>query len=369
VLKIENLAVTAGDFRIANLNLEIPEGSYGVLLGPTGCGKTVLLETICGLRKSENGRILLGKDKSFIPRTISSTTNNEDVTNLPPALRQIGYVPQDYVLFPTMKVGDNIAIGLRARGVSRDQSRKLIAPTVEMLGIDNLLERWPATLSGGEQQRVALARALTIKPRLLLLDEPVSSLDEATRESVCTDLKRIQKQTGTTTLHICHNLEEARMVATHLSVMKSASIIQSGTPQEVFSQPKTSELARFLNVGTVLQATAEKTASGTHLTCDGMNLNSPASIAPGPVKIALRSDLLQLIPGTCSSMENSGLKIQSQSATIESVSNRGLFARIQVRTGPVTLLTVLQPTREGLPARGDSCQLMIPPEAIVILED
>jgi ABC-type Fe3+/spermidine/putrescine transport system ATPase subunit len=242
VLRIEGLHAAAGTFRLQGVDLAVPESSYTVLLGPPGSGKSVLIETICGLRRAAAGRVFL---------------DGADITGLEPRDRQIGYVPQDYALFPTKRVAANITFGLRARGIPREEARRQTQSLVEMLDLSHLLDRWPGTLSGGEQQRVALARALATRPRLLLLDEPVSALDEGSRESVCRELRRIQRELGVTTLHISHNLEEAFSVADLAAIMCDGRIVQTGPLEALLRRPRTAFVARFLRAENVFNGQAD----------------------------------------------------------------------------------------------------------------
>ena len=242
MLEIQGLHASAGTFRLQGIELTVPEACYAVLLGPPGSGKSVLIETICGLRRATAGRILL---------------DGVDITNLEPRDRQIGYVPQDYALFATKRVEANVIFGPRMRGLSRQEARRQVEPLVEMLSLGPLLYRWPATLSGGEQQRVALARALATRPRLLLLDEPVSALDEASRDTVCRELRRIQRELAITTLHISHNLEEAFSVADIAAVMRDGRIAQTGPFETLVRRPRTVFVARFLRAENVFAGEAD----------------------------------------------------------------------------------------------------------------
>ncbi|MHC4916352.1 MAG: ABC transporter ATP-binding protein [Planctomycetota bacterium] len=345
MLRVTGLRTTAGEFRLRGVDLHVPRGAYGVLLGTTGCGKTVLIETICGLRRAEAGSVKVGaslmgrrrRPKADDPvaeaaRSAASDRSDgsaleADITDLDPREREVGYVPQDYVLFPTRTVADNITLGLRARGAGRGEAMDLVSWVVDMLGIRRLMGRWPATLSGGEQQRVALARALAIRPRLLLLDEPVSALDEATRESVCLDLRRVQRETGTTTLHVCHNLEEARMVADHLSAMRDGRIVQSGEPEEVFSRPRDAELARFLRAGTVASGTAVAEGEGSLLRAGSLELRAEGGAA-GLVEFAVMS--ARVTVGTSPPPEGADNVVE---ATVERALSQGPFTRIDARVG------------------------------------
>jgi molybdate transport system ATP-binding protein/molybdate/tungstate transport system ATP-binding protein len=231
MIRTEHIGFSVGQFRLEDVNLEIQAGEYFVLLGPPGSGKSVLLECLCGLNRVQNGRVLIG---------------GRDVTDLEPRMRSVGYVPQDYALFPHWSVERNIACGLRARRAFHNEIGKRTATVADMLGIRHLLKRGIAGLSGGEKQRVALARALAIKPRVLLLDEPVSALDESTRESVCTELRQLQHELNITTIHVSHNLEEAFSVADRGAILRHGRFQQIGPLQELLRRPANEFVARFM---------------------------------------------------------------------------------------------------------------------------
>ena len=194
MIRLEHITINQGAFGMRDVCLEIPQGAYAVMMGSTGSGKTTLLEVICGLRQPDSGRILI---------------NGKDVTRATPAARDVGYVPQDGALFKTMSVFEQIAFALSIR---RTPSAIIAARVEELagqLGITHLLDRTPIGMSGGERQRVALARALSFRPGVLLLDEPLSALDDETRSSIMALLKRVSQQTGITALHVTHNRAEA----------------------------------------------------------------------------------------------------------------------------------------------------------------
>jgi len=242
-VQVRDLSVDLGEFHLREITLDVAPGEYLVILGPTGGGKTVLLETIAGLHRPRRGRVLM---------------NGEDATARPPEGRGIGFVYQDYALFPHLNVADNIAFGLTLRRGGRGRKaravvRERVSEMAQLLSIEHLLHRSPSTLSGGEQQRVALARALIVRPRLLLLDEPLSALDPTTREDLQRELARLHRALGTTTIHVTHNFEEAIALGDHIAVMNAGRIVQVGLPDEIFRKPASEFVARFVGVRNILQ--------------------------------------------------------------------------------------------------------------------
>lgn len=209
MIQLQDVTVRAGAFALENVSLEIARGEYAVLMGKTGHGKSTILEAICGLRRVEQGSIRI---------------DGQDVTRASPAVRSIGYVPQDLALFPTMTVRDHLEFALKLRGARRQARRSRVAELAPLLGIQHLLERGVRRLSGGEAQRVALGRALSFRPTVLLLDEPLSALDESTRSEIQSLLREIQRTTGVTTLHVTHSREEARALADRLLVLDQGQV-------------------------------------------------------------------------------------------------------------------------------------------------
>ena len=198
MIHINHVTLQAGDFRLENVSFQVPTGDYCVLMGKTGCGKTTVLEALTGLKKVESGQIILGQ---------------QDVTTLHPRDRNVGYMPQDGALFNTMSVSQNLAFALQIRNEDRRVMKQRVDELATMLEITPLLERQIHGLSGGERQRVALGRALSFHPTTLLLDEPLSALDDSTHDQMCQLLEDVQRQTGVTVLHVTHSQHEAERLA------------------------------------------------------------------------------------------------------------------------------------------------------------
>ena len=198
MIRLEDIAWRAGTFQLEGISLSIPTGQYAVLMGATGCGKTTLLEIICGLRRQFAGRVFI---------------DDQDVTDEPPGTRGVGYVPQDGAMFPTMTVREQLGFALRLRHRPAAEIAERVEQLATELGVIALLDRRPQHLSGGERQRVALGRALAAQPKVLVLDEPLSALDEERRDDLAALLRRVQRQHGVTALHITHSRAEAAQLA------------------------------------------------------------------------------------------------------------------------------------------------------------
>lgn len=216
MIAVEHLTVQVGTFRLNDVSLEIPTGQYGILMGKTGCGKSTLVEAICGLKQIKSGHIFL---------------MDRDVTGLKPSQRGIGYVPQDGALFPSMNVHDHLAFALQIRRVKRKEIKARVAELASLLDIEPLLDRRIKGLSGGEKQRVALGRALSFRPPILCLDEPLSALDHDTRNDMCDLLQTVKEKTGVTIIHITHDRAEAARLADCTFVM-DGGVIREAVPQD-----------------------------------------------------------------------------------------------------------------------------------------
>jgi molybdate/tungstate transport system ATP-binding protein len=223
---VEKLSNSWPNFSLRNINLAVSEGSYFVLLGPTGSGKTLLLEAIAGAYSPAEGRIIVG---------------GEDVSHLPPEKRRISYAPQNYLLFENMTVRRNIEYGLHAKGIEEQERRRRSKHLLQTLGISHLVDRFPKNLSGGERQRVSLARALAVEPRAVLLDEPLSAVDAETKNTIIDHLRRVHTETGVTVIHVTHDRFEAAALADRIGIISGGEIREVGSPLE-FSQKPYSKL-------------------------------------------------------------------------------------------------------------------------------
>jgi len=217
MISVEDLVVHLGNFSLNGISFEIPTGEYAVMMGKTGSGKTTILDAICGLKPVASGRILL---------------DGADVTPLKPAVRGIGFVPQEGALFTLMTVREQLGFALTIRKEPRKRVHDRVRELSHLLGIEPLLDRIPHGLSGGERQRVALGRALSSCPSFLCLDEPLSALDEETRQEMYTLLKTVQKETGVTTLHITHNKEDVERLADRTLYLRDGRVLADGVRRE-----------------------------------------------------------------------------------------------------------------------------------------
>ena len=231
-VRIDNVTKKFGHTTaVADFTAELEDGHLICLLGPSGCGKSTLLNMLCGIIPVTEGQIFF---------------DDKDVTKLPPDQRNIGMVFQNYALYPHMTVAENIAFPLEVQKVKKEERKARIEEIAKLVHVDNLLKRYPSELSGGQQQRVAIARAMVKKPQLLLMDEPLSNLDARLRLEMREEIRRIQKETGVTTVFVTHDQEEAMSISDSILLMKDGLLIQSGLCQELYVNPNTLFVAEFL---------------------------------------------------------------------------------------------------------------------------
>jgi ABC-type sugar transport system ATPase subunit len=262
MIEITNLSIRIGDFALQDVNLTIRDKEYLVILGPTGAGKTVFMECLAGLHKIKQGKIRI---------------NDTDVTQMAPEERRVGYVPQDYVLFPFLNAQENILFGLKRSKYSQPEIQQRLLTLTNLLGINHLLSRDTRTLSGGEKQRIALARALATAPGILLLDEPLSALDVQTSRYLRLELRRIHQEMGVTTIHITHNQVEAEELADRIAVMISGRIAQVGQTENIFFYPANETVSDFIGSSNILDCiSCRQLVPGlVEVNCGGINVVLP----------------------------------------------------------------------------------------------
>ncbi|MFJ3879679.1 ABC transporter ATP-binding protein [Streptomyces sp. NPDC090077] len=267
------------------LDLTIPQGSFFALLGASGCGKTTTLRMIAGLEEPSTGTVSLG---------------DREVTHLPPYKRPVNTVFQSYALFPHMDIFENIAFGLRRRGIK--SVKKQVDEMIDLVQLGEHARKKPHQLSGGQQQRVAVARALINHPQVLLLDEPLGALDLKLRRQMQLELKRIQTEVGITFVHVTHDQEEAMTMADTVAVMNGGRVEQLGAPAELYENPRTTFVANFLGTSNLIEASVESTGADVAVSASGATLRLPAARcsttprAGGKLLVGVRPEKISLVP-------------------------------------------------------------------------
>jgi len=280
-VRLEHVTKEFDDVRaVDDLSLEIEHGSFFALLGPSGCGKTTTLRMIGGFEQPTEGAIYLG---------------DEPVSGKPPYKRDVNTVFQSYALFPHLTIFENVAFGLRRRGVRKSDVRGRVLDILDLVGLKGLDRRKPRQLSGGQQQRVALARALVNRPRVLLLDEPLGALDLKLRKQMQLELKAIQHDVGITFIHVTHDQEEAMTMADGIAIMNAGKIEQLGAPSDLYERPRTAFVASFLGIsnllpGTVAGPDSVRLDDGTEVHVPSGTLNGQA----GRVAVGVRPEKIRL---------------------------------------------------------------------------
>jgi len=344
VVRVVGLSKRLGGFRLRDVSFEAERGDYVVVLGPTGSGKTVLLETIAGINRPEAGEVWL---------------DGQEVTRWPPEDRGIGFVYQRSMLFPHLSVRANIAYGLRYHGVRGARASERVERVAALLGLADLLDRGVGGLSGGEMQKVALGRALAIEPRVLLLDEPLAPLDPVAKENLRAQLADLHRRTATTIVHVTHDQETARVLGMKVGVLRDGRLLQFGPKEEVFDQPNGPFVARFVGTENVFPATATRDGELVRVRLGCGTIVADSEIA-GEVGICIRPELISL--GTDQAAMN---RIQG---VLESVSDRGPLVRHRVATSEEHFV-VLQTKRDYLASGvrvGERVAIGFEPEAVHI---
>jgi len=312
LLSVRGLSKRWAEFSLRRVNLDIEGREYFVVLGPTGAGKTLLLELIVGFHSPDRGKIWL---------------NDREITGLPPEERGVGFVYQDYSLFPHLTVEQNVRFGLDLRKIPRSKARRKAREIMRLLDIHRLARRHPSTLSGGEQQKTALARALVLEPEVLLLDEPLSAVDPRAREQLRGELRRIHENSGVTTLHVTHDHEEATLLGDRIGVMSAGRIVQVGEPDEIFRRPKSEFVAGFVGIENIFKGKSKAKENIFEIDLKGTKIEA-ATGREGDVKVCIRPDEILLSKRPIRSSGRNTLK-----GKITEISDRGATVKLKVDAG------------------------------------
>ncbi|WP_320170180.1 ABC transporter ATP-binding protein [Maridesulfovibrio sp.] len=342
MISIEHLNVRLPSFALDDINLHVPEGDFFTLLGPTGSGKSVLLETIAGLVPVESGSISIA---------------GRDITALPPEKRGLSIVYQDYALFPHLSVRSNIIFGARYKGISSSDAEARAGKLAEMLNIGHLLERTPRHLSGGERQRTAIARALLVDPSVLLLDEPLSALDPAFRQEVQDLLKSIHRETGITFVMVTHDFDEALYLAGNGAIIKDGKIIRKGAIRDIFNSPGSKFVADFVGMTNIYACSLEDGCIrfGSMLLHCGDSLDGTAcTLAFRPEEVLMGGEL-----------SDSGQQNEF-GATVKNVTPGGFYARVTLDYEglEINALVPRKQLADGSLEPGTNLRASIPPRSI-----
>ncbi|MSR84311.1 MAG: ABC transporter ATP-binding protein [Candidatus Latescibacteria bacterium] len=338
-LSVEGLSKSFGPVRaLERISLQVPRGEFAALLGPSGCGKTTLLRILAGLESPDEGQVLLG---------------GRPLHTLPAHHRPINTVFQNYALFPHLTVYENIAFGLRARGLPADPLGDRVARGLALVHLEEQAGRLPHQLSGGQKQRVALARALVNEPLLLLLDEPLSALDARLRAEMQLELRQLQQRLGTTFLLVTHDQAEAMSVADRIFVMEEGHIAQSGTPAEVYEKPRTRFVAQFLGSANLIEARHQGQGQIVDTLLGPLTLRQAPPWSAGTLSI--RPERIQVC--------DRAPAFNGLAATVCDWVYRGDHCEVVVEPGPLRLRTAPSPLLQ----RGQALWLHLPPEHLKAL--
>jgi len=353
-IRIEKLVKSFGGgvTAVDGIDLFMPPGEFFTMVGPSGCGKTTTLRMIAGFERPTSGRILL---------------DGEDVAQTPPHKRNVNTVFQNYALFPHLNVADNVAFGLKYKKVSKAERGKLVGEALSLVQLTGYEKRKPGQLSGGQQQRVALARALVLRPRVLLLDEPLGALDARLRKDLQVELKTLQESLGITFVFVTHDQEEALTMSDRVAVMNGGRVEQSGPPQEMYEEPATLFVADFLGVSNLIGAEAAgQDGAACMLKVGDMSLRATQGVvsARGSVKAMIRPERVRIEPqGSPGDNRLPGL--------VEHLVFLGSFREVRVRLLGGALVTAIQ-ANDGVEspyAQGSAVSVHLPPEALRVLPE
>ncbi|MFM2318127.1 MAG: hypothetical protein RLZZ215_748 [Pseudomonadota bacterium] len=350
-LEISNLQKDyAGNRVVENFNLAVEQGEFVSFLGPSGCGKTTVLRMVAGFETPSAGMIRI---------------DGKDVVNLKPNQRNIGMVFQAYALFPNMTVAQNLAFGLKVAGKSKVEIESTVQEMLALIKLEELGQRYPFQLSGGQQQRVALARALAVKPKLLLLDEPLSALDAKIRVSLREEIRAIQRKLQITTIFVTHDQEEALSMSDRIVVMHKGKADQCGTPFEIYNQPKTRFVASFVGTINVLEGIVTDAQAG-NFSLNGVELKLGRSLEDlkrgDHLALALRPEAASLGSSLGKSVQLKGI--------VQDVNFLGSVIRVRVKLGETSLfLDSFNQATVAPPQAGEQVMVSFAPEDLLRLAD
>ncbi|HEV2451228.1 MAG TPA: ABC transporter ATP-binding protein [Streptosporangiaceae bacterium] len=350
-IELVGLTKRFAEVAVDGIDLDVSSGEFFSLLGPSGCGKTTTLRLIAGFEQPTAGRILL---------------DGTEVSNVPPHKRNVNTVFQNYALFPFLSAYDNVAFGLRHRDLGKQEIKRRVGEALDLVSMNAYAKRRPGVLSGGQQQRVALARALVLNPAVLLLDEPLGSLDAKLRRSLKVELKALQERVGITFLYVTHDQEEALTMSDRLAVMSSGRIVQTGTPREVYEEPADAYVADFLGVSNLMEVEVAGPATGTgcelRLGETQLTAQAGAMDCVGPARVAIRPERVRIEPhGSPGPNRVSGM--------VERLVFLGAATQVMLRLAPgVPLQALVQNDGEPVPlAQGTPVHVYLAPDALRVL--
>ena len=346
-IELSGLTKRFSEIAVDNIDLTVASGEFFSLLGPSGCGKTTTLRLIAGFEQPTSGRILL---------------DGADVSDVPPHRRNVNTVFQSYALFPFLDVFDNVAFGLRHRGVGKADMRRRVNEALELVMMTSFAKRRPGQLSGGQQQRVALARALVLNPAVLLLDEPLGALDAKLRRSLKVELKALQERVGITFLYVTHDQEEALTMSDRLAVMNAGRIAQIGTPRQVYEEPADTYVADFLGAANLMEIEVVSPDGALRLGDWALTSQRCEATTAGKAHAVIRPERVRI-------EEHGSAGDNRVPGMVERVVFLGAATQVMLRLAPGVSLQALMQNDGSRPelTQGTPVHAYLPPDALRVL--
>jgi spermidine/putrescine transport system ATP-binding protein len=348
IIELSGLTKRFSEIAVDNIDLTVASGEFFSLLGPSGCGKTTTLRLIAGFEQPTSGKILL---------------DGVDVSDVPPHRRNVNTVFQSYALFPFLDVFNNVAFGLRHRGVAKADLKRRVQTALDLVEMTSFAKRRPGQLSGGQQQRVALARALVLNPAVLLLDEPLGALDAKLRRSLKVELKALQERVGITFLYVTHDQEEALTMSDRLAVMNAGRIVQIGTPRQVYEEPADTYVADFLGAANLMEIDVVTAGAGAIRLGDwALTSQRCEATAAGRAHAVIRPERVRI-------EEHGSAGENRVPAMVERVVFLGAATQVMLRLAPGISLQALMQNDGERPdlTQGTPVHCYLPPDALRVL--